>query len=114
VTLAGVRFSEESVVVGVTVSTVERSAAPIVTEVEAVTGLVDTVKLANVAPAGTVTLAGTEATPGLLLESRTSAPPGGAAALRITVPIEAVPPRTLVGSRVNDERLAAGVTVNAA
>lgn len=84
------------------------------TEVEAVTGLVNTVKLADVAPAGTVTLGGTVATAALLLESGTSAPPAGAGALKVTVPIEPVPPRTLVGSSVNDERLAAGVTVSEA
>src|SRR2546427_1079760 len=49
---------------------------------------VDAVKAALVAPAGTVTLAGTVATVASLLESVTTAPPAGAAALRVTVPIE--------------------------
>jgi len=55
------------------------------------------VKLAFAAPAGTVTLAGTVAIAMLLLESVTVAPPVGAAPLRVTVPVEAVPQGTLVG-----------------
>jgi len=87
-------------------------AAQIVTGVEAVTELVDTVKFAIMAPAGTITLAGTAATAGLLLESATAAPPEGAAALRVTVPVEGLPPTTLVGFRLNEERVAGGVTVS--
>ena len=45
--------------------------AEIVTVVERITMLVFTVKVAMVAPAGTVTLEGTVATPVLLLESVT-------------------------------------------
>ena len=84
---------------------------------DAVTALVVTMKLALLAPAGTVTLAGTAATPVLLLERETTAPPVGAAPLRLTVPVEDVPPVTLVGLSVNDEREtagAAGVTVSVA
>ena len=88
-------------------------AAQIVTEVEAVTAVVDTVKFAALAPAGTVTLAGTVATAGLVLRSATTAPPAGAAALRVTVPIEAAPPVTLWGLRLNEERLGR-VTVSTA
>jgi hypothetical protein len=70
-------------------------------------------KLALLAPAGTVTLAGTAATPVLLLERETTAPPAGAGPLRVTVPVEDVPPVTLVGLSVNDEReTAGGVTVS--
>src|SRR2546422_9439330 len=53
--------------------------AVIVTDCEKTTIDVFTVKVTLVAPAGTVTLAGTEATDGLLLESATCAPPAGGA-----------------------------------
>jgi hypothetical protein len=58
-------------------------------------------------PAATVTLAGTEATDVLLLERVTTVPPAGAGALRVTVPVDGVPPLTLEGFRVNE--LAASV-----
>jgi|SRR5882762_1713215 len=75
-----------------------------VTEVDAATVLVVTVKVALVAPAGTVTLEGTLATAVLLLESRTWASPAGAGPLRVTVPVEdCTPPTTLVGSSASDE-----------
>jgi hypothetical protein len=85
-----------------------------VATVDAVTARVVTVKLALEPPAGTVTLAGTAATPALLVESETTAPPLGAGPLRVTVPVEdCVPPVTLVGFSVNDEReTAGGVTVS--
>ena len=71
--------------------------------------LVATVKPAVLAPAATVTLAGT-LTPALLLESDTSAPPGGAALVRLTVPDEELPAVTLVGVRASVLRLAGGGT----
>jgi hypothetical protein len=65
------------------------------------------------APAGTVTLGGTVAIDNLLLESDTTRPPEGAAAVRLTVPSEERPPVTEDGFRVIDERVAAGgSTVN--
>ena len=64
----------------------------IVTDVSAVTGDVVMVKLAKPWPAGTVTLAGTCATEGLLLESVTFAPPAGAEPVRNTVAEMLLPP----------------------
>jgi hypothetical protein len=75
-----------------------------------------TVKLALVFPACTVTLDGTVATDVLLLESVTTAPPEGAAAVRVTVPVDLFPPLTLVGFRVSEESVtvAGGVMVREA
>ena len=84
-----------------------------VTTVEEPTGLVLTGKVAVVPPAGTVTLAGTLATPGLVLESDTTVPPLGAGALSVAVPVEELPPVTLDGLRVSAESVG-GVTVSEA
>jgi hypothetical protein len=84
---------------GVTVKLALRvtpSVPAITTVVFAETTLVFTAKLAEVAPAATVTLAGTVAA-ALLLDSVTAAPPAGATPLNVTVPLEALPPTTLVG-----------------
>src|SRR5258706_5777677 len=75
-----------------------------VTALDAVTTLVLTVKVALVAPAGTVTLEGTVAAAVLLLESATCAPPAGAGPLNVTVPVEEFPPATLVGFSASEER----------
>ena len=81
-----------------------------VTVVEAETALVLTVKDALVAPAATVTLEGTVAAVVLLLESATCAPPVGAGALSVTVPVEEFPPVTLGGfSEIEESETDAGV-----
>lgn len=90
------------------------SSAEIVTAVEDFTLLVEIGKLALVAPAGTVTVPGTVATAGLLLDSATTTPPVGADALRTTVPVAALPPRTLVGFSPSAESIGVGVIVSCA
>jgi len=88
-----------------------------VTEVFAATGVVVTANVTEVAPAATVTLAGTCAAAVLLLDSVTIAPPVGAAWVNVTVPVDEVPPTTEVGFKVtvlrtpdNTVKLAATVT----
>jgi len=76
----------------------------IVTEVFTATGVVVMVKVADRAPAAIVTLAGTCAADVLLLLSVTTAPAGGAAPLRVTVPVELLPPTTEVGDRVTEDK----------
>ena len=75
--------------------------AEILTEVELLTLLVETVKVALWAPAGTVTLAGTVATPLLLLDKVTTVPPAGATSSSVTVPCEVLPPWAEVGLRAS-------------
>ena len=87
-----------------------------VTGVEPVTALVLTVNVALLAPAATVTLAGTLAAP-LSLVSSTCAPPVRAGPLSVTVPVEdCAPPVTLVGFTVSEESVgrACGTTVSEA
>jgi hypothetical protein len=94
-----------------TVKTALRVAPPdvplMVADVDAVTGAVLTVNVALVAPAGTVTLAGTVVALELA-ESDTDAPLAGAAALNVTVPVEELPPATLVGLSESAESVATG------
>jgi hypothetical protein len=66
------------------------------------TAVVVTVKVAVVAPAATVTLAGTVAD-ALLLDKLTAAPPVGAALLSVTVPVELEPPVTAAGFKLREE-----------
>src|ERR1700674_6140949 len=77
--------------------------------------MVVNLKVAVVAPARTVTLAGTVAA-GESLESATTAPPTGAAPFSVTVPVELVtPPTTLVGFSETDVTAdAPGFTLNVA
>jgi hypothetical protein len=85
----------------------------IVTAVSALTAAVAAVKVAVVAPAATVTEAGTWATAVLLELSVTTAPPVGAGPLSVTVPVEGLPPTTELRDRPTEER-PAGVTVKVA
>lgn len=78
--------------------------AVMVTDVLFPTAKVVTVKLAEVCPPGTVTIPGTVATARLLIASVTEIPPAGAGALKNTVPVALVPPRTLVGLMAIDCR----------
>lgn len=78
-------------------------AAAMVTDVDVETAVVAMVKVALVAPAGTVTVAGTVAA-GLLLARSMTAPPGGAAALSVTVAVDdPLPPVTVLGERPSPE-----------
>ena len=66
--------------------------------------VVVTLNDAVVLPAATLTEFGTLA-PARLLASDTVVPPDGASAVRVTVPVDEVPPKTVVGLRVTDSRL---------
>jgi hypothetical protein len=77
--------------------------------VEAVTADVVAVKVAVVLPALTVTEAGTTAL-ALLLDNATTMPPAGAVPVRVTVPVEEVPPVTLAGFIARVEIPSVGVT----
>ena len=79
-----------------------------VTGVAALTARVVTVNVALVAPAATVTLAGTVAAAVLLLASVTTAPPAGAALLSVTVPVAEAPPVTAVGFKLTDDTVTTG------
>lgn len=89
---------------------------PSVAEIVAVeiedTDIVETVKVAEVAFAGTRTVAETVAF--VLFEDRvTLVPPGPAGPLRVTVPVELLPPTTVVGANENPTS-AAGLMVRVA
>jgi hypothetical protein len=71
--------------------------AMIVEDVLLLTVLVDTVNVALVDPAGTVTLGGTVAAAVLLLDSETAKPPDGAADVSVTVPVAGSGPTIVVG-----------------
>ena len=74
----------------------------IVTDVLFPTANVVTAKLPEVCPPGTLTMPGTLAALGLLVESVTKIPPAGAGARKNTVPVAFVPPLTLAGVIVID------------
>jgi hypothetical protein len=64
------------------------------------------VKLAEKLPKGIVTVAGTFARFGLLLDRFTTNPPEGAGAESVTVPVEGAPPATVVGFTASEARVA--------
>jgi hypothetical protein len=87
-----VRTGGSTVIVAVCVTPLKT--ADTVAVVAVATGLVVTLNVLLVAPSGMVTVAGT-ATDGSLLDKETTAPPEGAAALSVRVPVTGVPPVTL-------------------
>lgn len=106
----GLSASAYAVVTGETVRlcvfvTVE-SVAEIVLEPEA-PAAVETVKVASVAPAATVTLPGTVATDVCELVSETAVPPDGAAVERATIPVAPKSPTTLDWFREREVRVCA-------
>ena len=79
------------------------------------TGLVVAAKVAVVAPAATVTEAGTWAAAVFELLNVTTAPPTGAGLSRVTVPVDDTPPSTEAGLTLTALSAATGaVTVNVA
>jgi hypothetical protein len=109
--LTELRFA--AVTVKVAVFVIVPYVAEIATDVLAATGAVVTLNVALVAFGAIVTLAGTLAAAVLLLPSVTSAPPAGAGPFSLTVPVDALPPRTDIGLTVTELR-AAAVTVKVA
>ena len=114
ITVVGFSVSEDRTG-GITVSVVVWIAPPedaeIVTGVEAATALVLIANVVLVAPAGTVTLPGTVAAAVLSLDSVTCAPPAGAGPSSVAVPVELLPPVTVVGFTPSEETTG-GVTLS--
>ena len=111
VIVAGLTLTDESAAVlppeavteRITVRVTPPCDAEIADELLKLTALVETVKVALVAPAATVTAAGTVAVAVFELLSATEAPPAGAAADSVTVPVDGLPPATVVGLSVSVE-----------
>lgn len=71
------------------------------------------VNVPDVLPAATVVVVGTTAEV-LLLLNDTTAPPAGAGLFRVSVPVELLPPTTLVGFTLTAVSVATGVMVKVA
>src|SRR5512132_2457062 len=84
-------------------------AALIVTAVARLTRFVEAGKEALLAPAGTITVAGTETMEELPLDSVAALLPDGAGPLSLTVPVEICPPATLGGASVSPVSVGGGV-----
>jgi hypothetical protein len=89
--------------VSVAFLTTPPSDAEIVGVLFVVTCFVDTINVAKLAPAGTVTVGGTVANMVLPLAKFTVAPPAGADLFRVTVAVDPAPPITFVGLRASDD-----------
>ena len=114
VTLVGLSVSEDKLAGGgagrtvrVAVRVTPLNAAEIVTLFVVATAAVLIAKVALVAPEGTVTVAGVEATEELLLVKVTTAPALGAALLSVTVPCDIPPPTRVFGFKVSDDSVGA-------
>lgn len=75
------------------------------TRVRAATAELFSVNVAPVAPAGIFALPGAPTTAVLLLEIATVAPPLGAGALRVTIPVVEKPPLIVAGFSDNEVRV---------
>ena len=74
------------------------------------TAFVDAANVAVDVPAGTVTVAGTVT--GSVADNATAAPPAGAAAVRLTVPVTGFPPTTLAVFNETDKTAICPMTVS--